>query len=128
VPVSVDGARAWIRHVDQARLASSVLDEGAVRLLGAFDPLLLAHATKEHLVEPKHYTRVYRPQGWISPVVLRGGAIAGVWFPKTTGKTVTLGVELFGRVTPALREGVEREAEAMGRFLGIRCEARFGTV
>jgi len=41
---------------------------------------------------------------------------------------VTLGVELFGRVTPAIREGVEREAEAMGRFRGVRCDARFGTV
>ena len=128
VQVSVDGAPGWIRKVDQARLAGSALDESAVRLLGAFDPLLLAHATKEHLVEPKHYKRVYRPQGWISPVVLRGGAIVGVWFPSTTAKRLTLGVELFGRVSPAVREGVEREAEAMGRFLGVRCDARFATV
>lgn len=124
VPVSVDGAPGWIRGADLDALRRGALDEDAVRLLGAFDPFLLAHVTKEHLVEPRHYKRVYRPQGWISPVVLRGGAIAGVWFPKPTGKTVMLDVELFGRVTRALREGIEREADAMGRFIGVSCEAR----
>jgi hypothetical protein len=86
------------------------------------------HATKEHLVEPKHYKRVYRPPGWISPVVLRGASIIGVWFPTTSGKTTTLRVEPFGRVTPAIREALDREAEAMGRFLGGCCAVRFGTV
>ncbi len=58
--------------------------------MGAFDPFLLAHATKGHLVERKYYKRVYRPQGWISPVVMRGGTIVGVWFPKRTEKGLTL--------------------------------------
>lgn len=80
---------------------------------------------KEHLVEPKHYKRVSRPQGWISPVVLRGASIIGVWFPTTSGKTTTLGVELFGRVTPAIREALEREAAEMSGFLGQRCTPRF---
>ena len=58
-------------------------------------------------------------------MVLRGGTIVGVWFPKTTGRTVTLGVELFGRIEPAVRHGVERHADEMGRFLGARCDVRF---
>ena len=124
VAVSVDGAPGWVRRADAKALKHSELDPVAIRLLGAFDSFLLAHATKAHLVDAKHYKRVYRPQGWISPVVMRGGAIAGVWFPKADGRRVTLGVELFGRVTPALREGIEREAEAMGRFLGVGCVAR----
>jgi uncharacterized protein YcaQ len=124
VQVSIESAPGWILRADLDALRRSALDEDAVRLLGAFDSFLLAHATKEHLVAPRHYKRVYRPQGWISPVVLRGGTIVGVWFPKTAGRTVTLGVELFGRVEPAIRRLVEREAEEMGRFLGARCVAR----
>ena len=127
VAVSVDGAAGWIRRADVDALTRSRLDEGAVRLLGPFDSLLLAHATKEHLVAPKDYKRVYRAQGWISAVVLRGGTIVGVWFSRTSARAVTLDVELFGRVTPAIRQGIEREADAMGRFLGIRCEPRFST-
>jgi winged helix DNA-binding protein len=128
VEVSVDGAAGWIRRADLGALGRGVLDGEALRLLGPFDSFLLAHATKEHLVEPKHYKRVYRPQGWISPVVLRGASIIGVWFPTTSGKTTTLRVELFGRMTPAIGEALVREAEAMGRFLGGRCAVRFGTV
>jgi hypothetical protein len=125
VQVSVDGAPGLIRSVDLEALENSRLDPEAIRLLGPFDSFLLAHATKDHLVDPRHYKRVYRAQGWISPVVLRGGAIVGVWFPAAKGKRVTLGVEPFGRATPALRDGVAREAEAIGRFLGVQCDARF---
>ncbi|HEY1913035.1 MAG TPA: winged helix DNA-binding domain-containing protein [Vicinamibacterales bacterium] len=127
-PVTIEGATGWIRHLDRRTLGESVLDEESVRLLGPFDSFLLAHATKEHLVPPKHYKRVYRPQGWISPVVMRGGSIIGVWFPETSSQTVTLGVELFGKTTPGVRQAIEREAEALGRFLGLRGQARFGSV
>jgi uncharacterized protein YcaQ len=123
--VSVDGAPGWILRKDVAALTRSELDPDALTLLGAFDSFLLAHATKEHLVDARFYKRVYRPQGWISPVVLRGGTIIGVWFPETAGKTTTLGVELFGRATPAIRRAIERDAEQMSTFLGLSCTARF---
>jgi uncharacterized protein YcaQ len=125
VQVSVDGAPGWIRRADLKALASGGLDGSAVRLLGAFDSFLLAHATKAHLVDARFYKRVYRAQGWISPVVLRGGTIVGVWFPKSVGKTTTLRVELFARDTPATRRAIEREAEEMSTFLGLTCSARF---
>jgi hypothetical protein len=123
--VSVDGAPGWIRREDESELRRSELEKSAVRLLGPFDSFLLAHATKEHLVGATHFARVYRPQGWISPVVLCGGSIAGVWFPKTSGKATTLSVELFGRPTLAMRKAIGREADAMGTFLGQPCVARF---
>lgn len=122
--VSVDGAAGWVLRNDLPALTRTELDGSAVRLLGAFDSFLLGHATKSHLVDARFYKRVYRPQGWISPVVLRGGSIIGVWFPKTAGRTTTLGVELFGRATRDVRRAIEREAEAMGTFLGGACGVR----
>jgi uncharacterized protein YcaQ len=123
--VSVDGAAGFILRKDAPELARSTLDSGAVRLLGAFDSFLLAHATKEHLVDARFFKRVYRPQGWISPVVLRGGTIIGVWFPRTAGKTTTLAVQLFRRATPDVRRAIAREAEMMSAFLGTVCVPRF---
>lgn len=123
--VSVDGAPGWILREDVAALERSRLDPGAVRLLGAFDSLLLAHATKEQLVAPRFYKRVYRPQGWISPVVLRGGTIVGVWFSETIGRRATIRVELFGSGSAALRRAIDEEAEAIGAFLGTPCQVRF---
>ena len=96
-----------------------------MRLLGAFDSFLLAHATNAHLVDTAHYTRVYGPQGRISPIVLRGGTIIGVWFPKTDGPRTALDVQLFARTPRAVRQAIAREADAMAAFLGQPCEVRF---
>jgi hypothetical protein len=126
VAVSVDGAPGWICREDIDALVGSELDPDAVTLLGAFDSFLLAHATKEHLVDARFYKRVYRPQGWISPVVLRGSTIVGVWFSEASGKTAAVRVELFGRATPRLRRAIESEVEALGVFLGVRCQVRLG--
>jgi winged helix DNA-binding protein len=126
VDVSVDGAPGLIRRADARELAASELDRGAVRLLGAFDSFLLAHATKEHLVERRYYKRVYRPQGWISAVVLQGGEIIGVWTPRATARTMAIEVELFGRAGATVRRAIGREVDEMSAFLGTRTAVRFG--
>jgi uncharacterized protein YcaQ len=125
IEVAVGDERGWMLRSDRAALAASRFDAETVRLLPAFDSLLLAHATKEHLVEPRSYKRVYRPQGWISPTVLQGGRIVGVWFQKAAGRATFLDVEIFGRATPALRDAIAAEADALGQFLGVRCTPRF---
>jgi hypothetical protein len=50
-----------------------------LQLLPGFDPLLLGHRDKEHIVESRHYKRVFRDQWWISPVILKNGRIVGTW-------------------------------------------------
>jgi len=104
--VDVDGARGWALRSDVAAIASSRIEPDAVRLLPAFDSFLLAHATKEHLVERRFYERVYRPQGWISPTVLQRGRVIGVWFQQAAGRNVTLDVQLFKRARPHVREAI----------------------
>jgi uncharacterized protein YcaQ len=123
--VAVDDGRGWILRRDVQVLADSRLDAHAICLLPAFDSLLLAHATKEHLVDARFYKRVYRPQGWISPTVLQGGRIIGVWFQKPAAKDVMLDVQLFNAPTPAVRDAIAAESDAMSLFLGVRCVPRF---
>ena len=125
VEVGVDDARGWMLRGDVPAIAASRIDPDAVRLLPAFDSFLLAHATKDHLVEPRFYKRVYRPQGWISPTVLQGGRVVGVWFHKTAGKQLTLDVRLFRRASPRVRDAIAAHADALGSFLDTRCTPRF---
>ena len=122
--VSVDGAAGWILSADADALRHARLDADAVRLLGPFDSFLLAHATKEHLVDRRFYTRVYRSQGWISAVVLRGSTIIGTWTQAADGKRVTIGVELFGGKPPAVRRALEDEVAALSTFVGAPAAAR----
>ena len=122
--VTVDGATASILKSDVDALAGSRLDDRSVRLLPAFDPLLLAHAAKDHLVESRFYKRVYRNQGWLSPVVLAGGRIVAVWFASTKGGAVDIEIQPFARLSAATRAAIVQEAEALGRFLDAPCRAR----
>ena len=121
VDVSVDGTRSWILRDDAPALADSRLDESGVRLLPSFDPLLLAHAQKDHLVEKRYYKQVYRNQGWLSPVILAGGRIAGTWSPRETAKRTVVDVDLFGRAARQIRKGIEEDVAALGAFLGTPC-------
>ena len=122
--VSVDGATGWILSADADALTRGKLDAAAVRLLGAFDSFLLAHATKEHLVDAQFYKRVYRAQGWISAVVLRGTTIVGTWTQTTEGKRTVISVELFRREPAAVRRAIEDEVAALSAFLGAPATAR----
>jgi hypothetical protein len=120
----VDGERVFILRRDRDVLADAKIDRRP-RLLPAFDTFLLAHATKDHLVEPRFYKRVYRNQGWLSPVVIVGGRIVAVWFLVQRAKTFTVDVRPFARLGKKVRDGIHAEAEALAPFVGARCDVLF---
>ena len=111
---------------DLAMLRKSSKRSACIRLLPNFDVYLLAHREKEHLLGAEHYKRVYRNQGWISPVVLVDGAIAGVWSYKQQGKKIGLAIEAFTKLDKAVRAAIEREAESLARFYASDLQLRFG--
>ena len=122
--VTVDGEATFVLRRDLAELGAARLDRSPV-LLPAFDTFLLAHAAKDHLVEPRFYKRVYRNQGWLSPVVVAGGRVVAVWFLEQRAKAFTVDVRPFGTLDKAIRSGIASEAAALGTFLGARCDVVF---
>ena len=123
-PVSVDGEQAFILSRDRDVLADAAIDRRP-RLLPAFDTFLLAHARKDHLVEPRFYKRVYRNQGWLSPVVIVSGRIVAVWFLEERAKSFVVDLQPFQTLDAKIRRGIAQEAEALGAFLGERCDVQF---
>jgi hypothetical protein len=111
-----DKKSCFLLREDVAALNGSAAARGSIRLLPIFDSYLLAHRDKDHLLSPKHYKRVYRNQGWISPVVLIDGAVAGVWSHKLKGKKLLVEIEPFGKLSKAERAGIEREVERLALF------------
>jgi hypothetical protein len=81
-----------------------------VCLLPAFDPYVLGHADRDHLIAEEHRPLVYRTAGWISPTVLSGGRIVGTWEHRVEPEAVRVTVTPFGRLTGPERSGVEAEA------------------
>jgi hypothetical protein len=122
--VTVDGERSFVLRSDLAEL-SAARPTSSPTLLPSFDTFLLAHAVKDHLVEPRFYKRVYRNQGWLSPVVIVNGRIVAVWFLEEHAKSFVVDVQPFETLDAKVRRGIAQEADALGAFLGARCDAQF---
>jgi len=99
----------------------------SVHLLPYFDVYLLAHRFKEHFLKAQFYKRVFRNQGWISPVVLINGEIAGVWNYKLSPKVVEVEVEPLTRVDRTVRKLIELRAQELAdlfqRPLSFSCKS-----
>ena len=74
------------------------------------------------LLEPRDKARVYRAQGWISPVVLVNGRMVGVWRQARKGRHLLVELEPFGRLPAWARTQVEAEAERLAAFLDCGLE------
>jgi hypothetical protein len=122
--VTVDGERSFILRRDLAEM-SAARPTSSPTLLPSFDTFLLAHAAKDHLVHPRFYKRVYRNQGWLSPVVIVNGRIVAIWFLEERAKSFVVDVNPFETLDAKVRRGIAQEAEALGSFLGARCDAQF---
>jgi len=94
----------------------------SVRLLGGFDQYVLGPGTNETAMLPaEHRARVSRAAGWISPVVVAGGRIAGVWEIVADAFAVTMFSGFDVPPKQALAAEVAHVARASGRSgLGVR--------
>jgi len=118
VEVEVEGEAGWMAAADVETCASAS-GEGVVRLLPGFDHYVVAAPRDADAVLPSaEKARVYRPQGWLSPVLLIDGRMAGVWSLERASAGVAVEISPFGRLTREQRAGAEAEAEALAAFLG----------
>jgi hypothetical protein len=117
-PVEVEGSTAWMlaKHVTEAEGAGPA---GVVRLLPAFDQYVVAAPRDREAVLPGALKgRVYRPQGWLSPVLLVDGRMEGVWQHERRGDRLVVGIEPFAHQPDWVRRAAEEEAERLARFVG----------
>ena len=125
VEVRTGGRAGWACREDLRALRARPPAAPVVRLLPSFDPYLLGHRDKSHLVDAAHYKRVYRKAGWLSPVVLVDGRVAGVWTHRKIRGGWDVRIEPFRPLTRLEREGIAAEVEDLGRFLGGTAEVRY---
>lgn len=117
VRVSVEGSQGHLLRSDLEAIEKARL-EPSVRLLPNFDPYLMGHASRDHLVSRVHLSKVSRIAGWISAVVLVGGVAAGTWTYAMAGKTLRIKVEPFRRLPTAVVGEIKLRAAELARALG----------
>jgi hypothetical protein len=112
--VDLEGTTAWMLAKD----AQDMPAPKSVRLLPAFDHYVVAasrHAA--HLLPGDFRARVFRPQGWISPVILVDGMIHGTWRHEVKGSRVHVNIEPFTSLTPRVRRAAADEIDRLSAYV-----------
>jgi hypothetical protein len=118
--VVLDGARAFALATDLEDLMAAE-PEGTVNLLPAFDQYVVgAPRGTAAVLDPVRRADVYRPQGWISPVLLVDGVIAGTWSANGKGRATEIVVDPFEKLSAAVAQRAEAEAERLAAILATR--------
>jgi Winged helix DNA-binding domain len=117
-PVSIDGQRADVLASDVERIRKQQTG-GSVQLLPPFDPYVMGHSSRDHIVEAANLSKVSRTAGWISAVVLVDGRVAGTWTNETVRGTLRMKVDPFQRLTSKTIAGVRGRAESLAQTLGL---------
>ncbi|HYP38747.1 MAG TPA: winged helix DNA-binding domain-containing protein [Chloroflexia bacterium] len=101
---------------------------GSINLLPLFDAYVLGHGRNIEPLLPKAYkSQVFRPQGWISAVVLVDGYMKGVWEHKSQRSQTVVKVHMFSpsSLTAPVRNGINAEAERLSVFLNTKVEVEY---
>ncbi len=118
-PVDVEGWLATILAEDLDSLSQARFESSHTCLLPYFDTYLLGHRERTHLVALEHHLKVYRAQGWITPVVLVDGRVAALWDHKQEGRTLNVRVTKLGPLSRSAVTTIRERAEDLRRFLDL---------
>ena len=115
--VDLEGEQAWMLAAD-ARKMRGLPPVQSVRLLPGFDHYVIAASRHAgHLLPGVPRERVFRPQGWVSPVLLINGLMAGVWRHDIKGSRVQVVIEPFDKIPAWASRAAGEEAERLAEFL-----------
>jgi len=88
-----------------------------IHLLPLFDAYTIGMPRdREQLLDGAYKSLVFRPQGWISAVVLVNGSIQGVWQQTTRGSQTIVKVQLFCPPRTLIQKGIEAAVERLSDF------------
>ncbi len=97
-----------------------------VRLLPAFDAYLLAYRRRDLAVPVPLQRRLQRGGGWLHPAVVVNGRAVAAWSLRKSGsRSGQVTIEPFGPIRPAVRVGIEKEVDDIGRFLDLQLMVNF---
>jgi hypothetical protein len=88
-----------------------------VRFLPEFDNLLLAHAKRERVIADAYRPAVFTKNLRIKATYLVDGQVAGLWTAEKKRAVATLTLTPFAPVAKRVKTALEREGEALLRFL-----------
>ena len=121
--VDLEGETAWL-PADHLEELMATRPSKAIRLLGGFDQWVLGPGTDDgHVTAPDRRTAVSRTAGWIAPVAVIGGRVAGTWEEDDGAVRVAWFREAGAPPRTKLNAEVKRLAAILDRPLRLEVEA-----
>lgn len=100
-------------------LPGASLPEPPVRLLPAYDPLLLGYGSRDWLVHGSFARAIHPGGGLLRPTLVAGGEAAGTWRLRRRGGALGVEVTPFIALDGGQRRALQGEAETVGNFYGM---------
>ncbi|MET8255046.1 winged helix DNA-binding domain-containing protein [Micromonospora sp. NPDC005197] len=108
VEVTVDGEVRWLLSADDKALESA--DATTSRLLGPFDLFLQARDRATLVPDPAHAKELWPVLGRPGAVLVDGDLV-GTWRPRKSGRTLTIAVQPWQRLSAGTRDAITAQAE-----------------
>ena len=96
----------------------------ALPILPGFDAWVVAASRCAPALAPHLRKRIFRNQGWISPVLLVNGRIVGVWRHERKGRRLVVALEPFDGLPSWAEAQLEADALRLAAFYDSRLELR----
>ena len=126
-PVSVEGKKAWLTP-DAAGKIRRLRAPSGLMLLPGFDPYTIAPISARAYTIPDGFVgRVSRTAGWISPVLLVDGVVAGTWTLDQRPGKAAITVEPFTAISAVNKKAATKHAGRYRRILDAEVEVRWTT-
>ncbi|MGY1750221.1 DNA glycosylase AlkZ-like family protein [Modestobacter sp. SYSU DS0511] len=120
VEVTVDGERRWLLAADLPAAAAEPAP--VVRLLAPYDPWLQLR-DRSLLVPDRARAKELWPVLGRPGAVLVDGEVAGVWRPRSSGRRLTVRVQPWQALPPAVRRRLAEESERLAACRGLALDA-----
>ncbi|MFE7870487.1 winged helix DNA-binding domain-containing protein [Micromonospora humida] len=111
VEVRVDGEARSLLAADEPALTDAA-DTTAVRLLGPFDLFLQARDRATLVPDAAHAKQLWPVLGRPG-AVLAGGEIVGTWRPRKAGRTLTLAVQPWRKLSTTVHDDIVAQAQRL---------------
>ena len=87
-----------------------------VRFLGEYDNLILSHADRSRVVPVVHRPHLVSRNGQVPGTILIDGFVNGMWRIVRTGKSASLEIRAFIKLSKSQRDEIEREGRKLLTF------------
>jgi hypothetical protein len=122
--VGLGGKQAFILKKDRMAIENIDTPSSHITLLPFFDIYLFPHRKKEHLVEAKHYKKIFRTAGWISQTLISMGKVKGIWELEKSPTRQSIAVKPFAKLTIEEKNLLRGKVADLENYYGMKTRLR----